>query len=82
MSRRPNFGTLRDWKLIYYHDPGRAVRYELFDLSKDLGEQNNLAADKPEIRTALARELAEYLKSVDATMPVVKATGKAVPLPE
>jgi len=71
-----------DWKLIYYHDPGRAVRYELFNLADDLGEAKNLAGEKPMVRSKLARELAEYLSSVDATMPLVKATGNAVPLPE
>jgi len=71
-----------DWKLIYYHDPGRAERYELFHLSNDLGEAKNLAGEKPMVRSTLARELAEYLHSVDATMPVDKTTGIAVPLPE
>ena len=71
-----------DWKLIYYHDPGREVRYELFNLSEDLGEANNLVDEQPMIRAKLARELADHLRSVDATMPVIKATGEAVPMPE
>ncbi len=71
-----------DWKLIYYHDPARAERYELFNLADDLGEQLNLAAREPSIRARLAKELAIYLRSVDATMPVLKSTGEAVPWPE
>ena len=70
-----------DWKLIYYHDPARKVRYELFDLSKDLGEQNNLAVEKPEMARELAKELGNYLREAEATMPVVKATGKMVAYP-
>ena len=71
-----------DWKLIYYHDHARRDRYELFNLRQDLGERTNLSAQKPDIRRSLARELAEHLRSAGATMPVVKATGKPVPMPE
>lgn len=67
-----------DWKLIYYHD---SQTYELFDLSKDLTETNNLAGSDPETRDRLARKLADYLQSVQAQMPVVKETGKEIPYP-
>ena len=84
--RGPGIGassTIRkgSWKLIYYHDPKSKNRYELFNLREDPGEAKNLAGSDPELRGRLARELADYLKSVDATMPVIKATGKPVPLP-
>ena len=71
-----------DWKLIYYHDPGRKVPYELFNLANDLSERKNLADEKPEIRERLAKRLADYLINVDATMPVVKTSGEFVPMPE
>lgn len=69
---------LGDWKLIYYHE---TQSYELFQLVDDLGEQTNLAQQNPEIRDRLAGHLAEYLVSVQAQMPIDKATGKPVPYP-
>jgi arylsulfatase A-like enzyme/lysophospholipase L1-like esterase len=67
-----------EWKLIYYHAD---QTYELFDIAEDLGEQNNLADKKPEIRNRLAAELGRYLQSLDALMPITKATGNPVPYP-
>jgi arylsulfatase A-like enzyme len=67
-----------DWKLIYYHAPRR---YELFDLSEDLGEEHNLAQERPELVAELAKRLQDYLREVDAQMPLDKETGKPVPLP-
>ncbi|MFK7738533.1 MAG: sulfatase-like hydrolase/transferase, partial [Pirellulaceae bacterium] len=67
-----------DWKVIYYHDSGN---YELFDLSKDLSEANNLADSRPQIRQQLAAELGSYLRSVQAQMPTRKETGVAVAYP-
>jgi len=71
-----------DWKLIYYHDPERAARYELFDLAVDLGEQKNLFADRPEKARELADVLRRFLVETKAQMPIVKKTGKAVALPK
>ena len=67
-----------DWKLIYYHADRR---YELFNLAEDLGEKNNLAENEPAVVTRLAKTLGDYLREVDAQMPIEKATGKPVPLP-
>ncbi|HBN77456.1 MAG TPA: hypothetical protein DD473_16945 [Planctomycetaceae bacterium] len=67
-----------DWKLIYYH---QSQQYELFNLAEDLGEQNNHIEQHPDVRDRLADKLTEYLRSVDAQMPIIKATGKAVPYP-
>jgi arylsulfatase A-like enzyme len=67
-----------DWKLIYYHE---RQRYELFNLAKDLGERDNLADKRSEVRDRLAAKLGKYLSSVDAQMPTIKATGKTVPYP-
>jgi arylsulfatase A-like enzyme len=69
---------LGDWKLISYHD---SQRDELFNLALDLEEQNNLAEKRPDIRDHLAEQLGKYLTSVNAQMPVEKASGKAVPYP-
>lgn len=70
---------LGDWKLIYYHEDRRC---ELFNLAQDLGEQTNLADKQSEIRDRLAGELGRYLAAVKAQMPIVKATGEAVPYPD
>lgn len=69
------YGT---WKLIYYHD---SREYELFDLSKDLEESDNLADRHLEIRDRLAAKLAEYLESVEAQMPIDRQSGAAIPYP-
>ncbi|MEN7548257.1 sulfatase [Rapidithrix thailandica] len=70
---------LGDWKLIYYHTD---QRFELFNLREDIGETENLVDKHPEKLKELAGVLTDYLKSVDAQMPVDKATGKTVVYPE
>jgi arylsulfatase A-like enzyme len=69
---------LGDWKLIYYHE---SQHFELFNLAEDLGEQKNLAEKRTDVRDRLAAELGEYLASVKAQMPIVKASGQTVPYP-
>jgi arylsulfatase A-like enzyme len=68
-----------DWKLIYYHAD---QRYELHDVANDIGETRNLAQDKGRTRTDLAAELREYLAGVNAQMPIRRASGEPVPLPD
>ncbi len=53
-------------KLIEYFETDRK---ELFDLSKDIGESRNLAADKPEVVKEMAAKLAAWRKEVGAKMP-------------
>ena len=67
-----------DWKLLYYHDNGR---FELFNVIKDIGEQHNLIDSHPQKAKELAAVLSDYLKKVNAQMPVHKKTGKKVALP-
>lgn len=67
-----------NWKLIYYHD---SRGYELFDLSKDIAETNNLADENPQIRMSLAAKLGSYLESVQAQMPIQMESGTPVPYP-
>lgn len=69
---------LGDWKLIYYHADRH---FELFNLNEDIGESQNLAEKEPAKLEELAKVLSEYLKKVDAQMPIDKATGKTVDLP-
>lgn len=68
-----------DWKLIYYHED---QRYELFNIKEDIGESTNLAASREELRRELAKELGDYLRSVDAQMPTFKENGEQVPWPD
>lgn len=69
---------LGDWKLIYYHTTQTC---ELFNLAEDLGETENQVENHPEIRERLASMLRDYLISVEAQMPKLKATGERVPYP-
>ncbi|MEM9143426.1 MAG: sulfatase [Bacteroidota bacterium] len=69
---------LGDWKLIYYHLDSR---YELFNIADDIGEHHNLAKARPEQVKVLAKVLRDYLISVDAQMPSLKATGEQVAYP-
>ena len=57
---------LGDWKFIQYYEDGHE---ELFHLGNDLGEQNNLARERPEVRHRLRERLNRYLKQVDAQFP-------------
>jgi hypothetical protein len=55
-----------DWKLIHYYEDGHD---ELYQLSKDIGEQNNLAAKEPKISQTLRKELDVWLKETGAPTP-------------
>jgi arylsulfatase A-like enzyme len=61
---RPH-GAVRDgtWMLVEYYD---AESCELYDLSSDVGEKNDLAAKHPDRVAALRAALAAWRKSVDA----------------
>jgi arylsulfatase A-like enzyme len=77
------FSSIRlgDWKYIFYHDPGRKERQELFNIREDIGETKNLAAANPEKVKELAAALKQKLKEADAQMPTDKKTGKLVEIP-
>jgi len=64
---RPS-GALRkgDFKLIEFFEDGRL---ELYDLSRDIGEQHDLSATEPEKTKQLHALLVAWRKSVDAQMP-------------
>jgi len=55
-----------DWKLIFYHEDSR---YELYDLSRDVGEQNDLAHSKPETVERLRNRLADWMEESGAVLP-------------
>jgi arylsulfatase A-like enzyme len=55
------------WKLIHWMEVDRA---ELFDLSKDIGEQTDLAEKEPQRVAELRAELAAWQKQVGAKFPI------------
>jgi len=64
----PPAGAIRagNYKLIEFFEDGRL---ELYDLSKDVGERNNLAQSEPAKTADLHARLVAWRKSVDAVMP-------------
>ncbi len=61
-------GAIRegDFKLIRRYDDDSL---ELYDLRRDLGEENNLARQSPELAARLRKKLDAWLKSTGAKMP-------------
>lgn len=55
-----------NWKLIKNHEDGKPM---LFDLSKDPGEQEDLASALPQKTESLLQNLNEHLANVGAQMP-------------
>ena len=54
------------WKLIYYHEDGRS---ELYNINSDVGEQEDLAAVKPERTRAMEERLRRWLAATPAKFP-------------
>lgn len=59
------------WKLIEWLEDGRT---ELYDLTRDPGESQDLAATEPARAAALLRELQEWRQQVGARLPTPRAT--------
>ncbi len=55
-----------DYKLIEFFEDGRL---ELYNLRQDIGEEHNLAEEKPEIAAELKRRLAQWREKVKAKYP-------------
>jgi len=68
-------GAIRegDWKLIEFFDPWRL---ELYHLTEDIGENNNLAAKMPDKAQAMQKKLAAWRERVGAQMPVPPTATK------
>jgi arylsulfatase A len=56
-----------DWKLIHFYEDNRDELYQLVD---DPSEMKDLAAKEPAKARALRRQLDDYLRGVNARMPV------------
>ena len=63
---------LGNYKLLEYYENGNV---QLFDLEKDLGEQNDLSKAQPETTKKLLKMLQDWRREVDAKMPQVKTTA-------
>ena len=68
-SNRPG-GAVRagSYKLIRRYDDNSL---ELFNLVEDIGEQRNLAMEKPELAAKLNASLGQWLKDTNAQMPTI-----------
>jgi len=55
-----------DWKLIFYWEDGSQ---ELYNLTSDPAEENNVAEENPEIAEQLSQKLLGWLAKVGANMP-------------
>ncbi len=55
-----------DWRLVEFHEDNRV---ELYNLAKDLGEQNDLSATMSDKVTQLRAKLYAWREQVDAQMP-------------
>jgi arylsulfatase A len=64
-------GAMREgrWKIIRSYETNVT---ELYDLQTDIAEANNLAMKYPEILRSLNKKFDDWLKSVDANMPIRK----------
>jgi arylsulfatase A-like enzyme len=78
---QPPYSVVRkgDWKLIYHHV---TQKRELFNLHEDIGEKNDLAKTYPDRVAEMSKVLGDYLRSVNAGMPVENSTNKPVPWPD
>lgn len=62
------------WKLLHFHEDDRL---ELYDLSSDIGEQQNLATAEPQRTQGLKRQLDESLRRSHARFPQRRTPGSA-----
>ncbi|NRB75108.1 MAG: sulfatase [Verrucomicrobiales bacterium] len=72
-------GAIRsgDYKLLEYYENGTV---QLFDLANDIGEQEDLSEEKPELVAELKQQFHDWREAVDAKMPFPKTpTSKPAP---
>ena len=63
-----------DWKLIHYFEDGR---YELYNIARNTGETNDLAAERSSKVTEMATALKTWQKEVGASFPTEKPNYSA-----
>lgn len=79
-DRYEPFTAMRDgdWKIIYWYE---SAVWELFDLGQDLGEENNLLEEQPQIAQRMKAAMREWMADNDAQRPLNKATGDMLSIP-
>ncbi|MFX0557569.1 sulfatase [Maribacter sp. CXY002] len=65
----------KNWKLIHYWEDGTE---ELYDLVKDIGEQNNVLKSNPLIAKKLSNDLLDWLDKVGVQLPTKDEKFNAV----
>ncbi len=68
-----------DWKLLYFHD---GPRVELYDLERDIGEANDVAAANPEAVRDLLDELGSWIERTGARLSIEIETGNEISSPQ
>jgi arylsulfatase A-like enzyme len=77
---QPPYSVVRkgDWKLIYHHVDRKL---ELFNLTDDISEENDLFAENQQKVKELAQLLSDHLVDTGGQMPIDKVTGNPVEYP-
>lgn len=60
-----------DWKLIHYFEDGRS---ELYDVTKDIGEQDDRATEHPDVVTSMEKALKNWQSDIGASFPSENST--------
>ncbi len=66
---------LGNYKLLEYYENGSV---QLFDLEADLGEQNDLSSERPEMTAKLLKLLQDWRGKMDAKMPRRKGAPSSI----
>ena len=66
---------LGNYKLLEYYENGSV---QLFDLETDLGEQNDLSSERPEMTAKLLKLLQDWRGKMDAKMPRTKGAASSI----
>lgn len=67
------------WKLIYFHE---GPRFELYDLSSDVGESQNVAAERPALVRDLADRMTEWIDETNAQLSIDRVSGAPIGRPD
>lgn len=79
----PSLGKIDPSSYASSSVPGiRCGALELYNIKQDIGETKNVAALHPDKVAELAKTLSKRLRENNASMPVIRATGKTVPMPD
>jgi arylsulfatase A-like enzyme len=79
----PHISAIREenWKLLVFDDEGKNPRVELYDLSKDAGEKNDLSKEQPKTVQKLRKKLDDWKRTLKPQVipPIQKTKQPANP---